>query len=84
MFTTKCYLLLTAKIVHRCWIMPPNIYLIAPPIAFLPFLDCILYIIHQSLLPVTFGEIVQLITTRYPLREQSVEIVQYFMSTRRI
>jgi len=32
MFTTKFYLLLTSKIVHRCWTMPPNIYLTAPPV----------------------------------------------------
>jgi len=44
---------------------------------FLPILDYILYIVRRSSLPVTFEEIVQFMTTCYPLREQLVEIVQY-------
>jgi len=42
---------------------------------FVPILDYILHIVRQSSLPVTFGEIVQFMTTRYPLREQLVKIV---------
>ena len=53
-----------------------------PKIAFPPILDYILHIVRQSSLPVTFGEIIQFMTTRYPLREQLVEIVQYQQCTR--